>query len=89
MPVPLFSNRFPVTTEETTPEMEEQSGEGSGNSDMMNFLRDGPEKELNTIEEEATSDIEGSGDIDYSNFVYPEEKHELSAADLENENMLQ
>lgn len=33
MPVLLFFNRFPITTEETTPEMEELSGEGSGNPD--------------------------------------------------------
>lgn len=89
MPVLLFPYRFPVTTEEATPEMEEQSGEGSGNLDTGIFLGDGPKQKVNTNEEEDISaGIEASGEIDYSNFVFPEERNELSEADLKEEHMI-
>lgn len=77
---------FPVTTEEATPEMEEQSGEGSGNSDTGIFLSDGPQQEINKIEEEGST--EASGDIDYSNYVFPEKVDKLSEMDLKQENMI-
>ncbi|KAI7805286.1 serglycin [Triplophysa rosa] len=89
LPRSAVKDIFPVSTEEITPEMEEQSGEGSGNSDTMIFLRDGPEQELNTNEKETTTAwIEASGDIDYSNFVFPEKIDELSEGDLKDENMI-
>ncbi len=72
----FVSNRFPVSTEEATPDMEEQSGEGSGNSDAfapfisMDQKRDtrSPEQEVNKNEEEGSTEF--SGDIDYLNMLY-------------------
>lgn len=86
-------NRVPVSTEEATPESEEQSGEGSGNSDTFvpflnmdqQWMRDGPEQETNKNEEEASTWMESSGDIDYSEYVSPEKtenKKILSTQDL-------
>lgn len=66
--------------------MEEQSGEGSGNSDTRIFLSDGPQQEINKNEEEGST--EASGDIDYSNYVFPEKIDKLSEVDLKRENMI-
>lgn len=89
LPPSAVKEIFQVTTEEATSKMEEQSGEGSGNLDTRIVLRDGPEQEVNTNEEEGiTAEIEASGELDYSNFVFPEEKNEISAADLKKENMI-
>ncbi|KAK9964546.1 hypothetical protein ABG768_005710 [Culter alburnus] len=71
----------PVSIEETTPETEEQSGEGSGNSDIFDpflsmdqqLMRDDPEQEVNKNEEEASTWIESSGaEVDYSDYVHPQ-----------------
>ncbi|XP_052007283.1 serglycin [Xyrauchen texanus] len=87
----------PIYTEEATPKMEEQSGEGSGNSDTFEgflngdqqLMRDGPEQEDNKNEEEGSTVVEeASGDIDYSNYVFPEKIGLLSPKDLKDESMI-
>lgn len=90
----FVSNRFPVSTEEATPDMEEQSGEGSGNSDAfdpfisMDQKRDtrSPEQEVNKNEEEGSTEF--SGDIDYSEYVVPQKTNWLSTEDLKEENII-
>lgn len=92
----FVSNRFPVSTEEATPDMEEQSGEGSGNSDAFapfismdqNLMRDtrSPEQEINKKEEEGSTEF--SGDIDYSEYVVPQKTNWLSTEDLKEENII-
>ncbi|RAM39519.1 hypothetical protein DOZ52_28840, partial [Enterobacter hormaechei] len=80
----------PVSTEEATPETEEQSGEGSGNSDTfapflnMNqqLMGDEPEQEVNKNEEEASTWMESSGDADYSDYASSEKIEWLSKQDL-------
>ncbi len=76
--------------------MEEQSGEGSGNSDAFapflsmdqNLMRDtrSPEQEVMTVEEEGSTD--SSGDIDYSEYVAPQKIDWLSKEDLKEDNII-
>ncbi|KTG33261.1 hypothetical protein cypCar_00001561 [Cyprinus carpio] len=91
-----FKGRFPVSTEEATPEMEEQSGEGSGNSDpfapfismhqkLTRKIRS-PEQEVNKNEEEGSTEF--SGDIDYSEYITPQKVDWLSKEDLKEENII-
>ncbi|XP_026079818.1 serglycin-like [Carassius auratus] len=87
---------FPVSKEEATPEMEEQSGEGSGNSDAFppfigmdqKLTRDARslKEEVNKNEEEGST--ESSGDIDYSEYVIPQKLDLLSKEDLKEENII-
>lgn len=89
-------NRVPVSTEEATPETEEQSGEGSGNSDTfapflnMNqqLMGDEPEQEVNKNEEEASTWMESSGDADYSDYASSEKIEWLSKQDLKEDNII-
>lgn len=76
--------------------MEEQSGEGSGNSDAFapflsmdqKLMRDtrSPEQDARMIEEEGSTDL--SGDIDYSEYVAPQKIDWLSKEDLREENII-
>ncbi|KAF4105735.1 serglycin [Onychostoma macrolepis] len=87
---------FPVSTEEATPDMEEQSGEGSGNSDAFapfismdqKMMRDtrSPEQQVDKNEEEGSTDF--SGDIDYSEYISPKKIDWLSKEDLKEENII-
>ncbi|XP_018952633.1 serglycin-like [Cyprinus carpio] len=95
LPPSAAKHIFPVSTEEATPETEEQSGEGSGNSDTFapyiimdqQLMRDGPEQVVNKNEEEGST-VESSGDIDYSEYVSTEKKYRLSEQDLKEENII-
>ncbi|XP_016149632.1 serglycin-like [Sinocyclocheilus grahami] len=96
LPPSAAKHIFPVSTEEATPEMEEQSGEGSGNSDAFapfismdqKLMRDArsPEQEVNKNEEEGSTEF--SGDIDYSEYVAPQKIDWLSKEDLKEENII-
>lgn len=81
---------------ETTPDIEEQSGEGSGNSDNLGpflnmdqqWMRDGPEQEVNKNEVEASTWMESSGDIDYFDYVSTQKIDWLSSQDLKEDNII-
>lgn len=86
-----------VSAEEATPDMEDLSGDGSGDSD--NFLalaskkqpwrRDAPEQDIVKNEEEgSTFGITSSGDIDYSEYVSTQKVNWLSEEDLKEENII-
>ncbi|XP_018952629.1 serglycin-like [Cyprinus carpio] len=96
LPPSAAKHIFPVSTEEATPEMEEQSGEGSGNSDpfapfismhqkLTRKIRS-PEQEVNKNEEEGSTEF--SGDIDYSEYITPQKVDWLSKEDLKEENII-
>ncbi|XP_016103336.1 serglycin-like [Sinocyclocheilus grahami] len=95
LPPSAAKHIFPVSTEEATPETEEQSGEGSGNSDTFapfismdqQLMRDGPEQELNKNEEEGST-VESSGDIDYAKYVSTQKIDWLSKQDLKEEDII-
>ena len=96
LPPSAAKHIFPVSKEEATPEMEEQSGEGSGNSDpfapfismhqkLTRKIRS-PEQEVNKNEEEGSTEF--SGDIDYSEYITPQKVDWLSKEDLKEENII-
>ncbi|XP_067278086.1 serglycin [Pseudorasbora parva] len=75
-----------VSTEEVTPNVEEQSGEGSGNSGSLDpWMADGPVQEVYNNEEEASTWMESSGDVDYSEYVTPRKTAQLSTQDLKDD----
>ncbi|KAG1950939.1 serglycin [Pimephales promelas] len=94
--LPPSAAKHIVPVEEVTPETEEQSGEGSGNSDTLapflnmdrQLMADGPEQELNNNEVEASTWMESSGDIDYANYVSPQKIDWLSSQDLKEDNIM-
>ncbi|XP_059373577.1 serglycin-like [Carassius carassius] len=95
LPPSAAKHIFPVSTEEATPETEEQSGEGSGNSDTFSpfssmdqrMMRDAPEQEGNKNEEEGSA-VESSGDIYLSQYVSTQKTDWLSEQDLKEENII-
>ncbi|XP_043112182.1 serglycin [Puntigrus tetrazona] len=91
LPPSAAKHIFPVSTEEATPEMEEQSGEGSGNSDAFapfismdqKLMRDerSPEQEVNKNEEEGSAEFSGD-------YAIPKETEWLSKEVLKEENII-
>ncbi|XP_026103126.1 serglycin-like [Carassius auratus] len=100
LPPSAAKHIFPVSTEEATPETEEQSGEGSGNSDTFapfrtmdqRMMRDAPvptrsQQEANKNEEEGSA-VESSGDIYLSQYDSTRKTDWLSEQDLKEENII-
>ncbi|CAM4726978.1 unnamed protein product [Leuciscus chuanchicus] len=94
--LPPFAAKHIVPVEEATPDSEEQSGEGSGNSDTLapflnmdqQWMRDGPEQEVNKNEVEASTWMESSGDIDYTDYGSPQKIDWLSSQDLKEDDII-
>ncbi|KAK7140138.1 hypothetical protein R3I94_012672 [Phoxinus phoxinus] len=94
--LPPSAAKHIVPVEEATPEIEEQSGEGSGNADTLapflnkdqQWVGDDPEQEVNKNEVEASTWMESSGDIDYADYVTPQKIHWLSSQDLKEDNII-
>ncbi|NP_001165083.1 serglycin precursor [Danio rerio] len=83
-----------VSAEEATPDTEDLSGDGSGDSDNFPVLaskkqpwrRDAPEQDIFKNEEEGSTTF--SGDIDYSEYVSTQKVNWLSEEDLKEENII-